>query len=71
MGSLGKKTLLIFLLTLLLAAAEYILRERDSSLRQFLENRKLPARVAFVYAELLMILFLGMVGSSAFIYFQF
>ena len=70
-GSLGKKTLLIFLLTLLLAAAEYILRERDSSLRQFLENRKLPARVAFVYAELLMILFLGMVGSSAFIYFQF
>lgn len=69
--NLGKKTLVIFGLTLLLGAAEYILQERGSSIKSFLDRRQYGFRVAVLYAELLLILLVGMVGNSAFIYFQF
>lgn len=70
-GAMGKKTILVFALTLFLGAAEYILRERDSSLKEFVDRRGFPVRAALFYGEILLILFWGMVGNSAFIYFRF
>ena len=69
--NLGRKTLVIFGLTILLGAIEYILQERGTSIKEFLDRRRYGVRVAVLYAELLLILLVGMVGNSAFIYFQF
>lgn len=69
--NLGKKTLVIFGLTFLLGTAEYILQERGTSLKAVLDRQRYGIRVAVVYAELILILLVGMVGNSAFIYFQF
>lgn len=69
--NLGRKTLVIFGLTLVLGAIEYILQERGTSMKAFLDRRRYGIRVAVLYGELLLILLVGMVGNSAFIYFQF
>jgi D-alanyl-lipoteichoic acid acyltransferase DltB (MBOAT superfamily) len=69
--NLGRKTLVIFGLAILLGAIEYILQERGTSIKEFLDRRRYGVRVAVLYAELLLILLVGMVGNSAFIYFQF
>lgn len=55
----------------LLLIAEHYFVSRESSLTQVLDKQRAVVRGAVLYAELLLILFCGMVGSSSFIYFNF
>lgn len=61
----------LMLLGVLVLIAEHYYVSRQSSLTQLLDKQKVVVRGAVIYAELLLILFCGMVGSSSFIYFNF
>lgn len=61
----------LMILGVLVLIAEHYYVSRQSSLTQVLDKQKTVVRGAVIYAELLLILFCGMVGSSSFIYFNF
>ena len=63
--------MIIMILGLLVLLWEHYCVSRQSNITVWLDNRKAPVKIAVIYAEVLLILFFGMVGSSTFIYFNF
>lgn len=70
-ANLGRKSLVLMALGLVLLFADEFLCFKGSSLRK--ESDKLPGvlRILFIYCEAAIVLLFGMVGSSSFIYFKF
>ena len=68
---MGKAGLLVMVLGIgILVFADY-LEDKGSSLYEFLNKRSWLMRTAVLYAEIILILGMGMIGKSEFIYFQF
>lgn len=67
----GKGTVILMVLGLaLLFFADY-LKEKGSSIYEFVSSKPFLIRSGIIYAEIFAILYAGMVGQSQFIYFQF
>lgn len=56
---------------LLLLVLEHFCISRHSSIAELFDKQKTPVKIVIIYAELLLLLFFGMVGQSSFIYFNF
>ena len=68
---MSKLGLLVMIFSLgILVFADY-LEDKGGSLYEFLNKRSWLMRTAVLYAEIILILCMGMIGKSEFIYFQF
>lgn len=66
----GADIILMCLGLFILLFADY-LKNNKSSLTEFIDNQRPVFQYAFLYAEILLIMFFAMLGNSSFIYFQF
>ena len=62
--------ILMFLGLIILLFADY-LQYNKKSLTQLIDKQRALVQYAFIYCEILLIMFYGMLGNSSFIYFQF
>nr|MBQ6740942.1 hypothetical protein [Synergistaceae bacterium] len=62
--------ILMFLGLIILLFADY-LQYNKKSLMQLIDKQRALVQYAFIYCEILLIMFYGMLGNSSFIYFQF
>lgn len=63
--------LLLMIIGLMLILFEHACLGRETNMKKVMDKQKWPLKYAAIYAELLLILFFGMVGNSTFIYFKF
>lgn len=63
--------LLLMIIGLVLILFEHACLGHDTNMKEVMDKQKWPIRYVAIYAELLVILFFGMVGNSTFIYFKF
>ncbi len=68
---LGYADLILMILGVVLILFEHACLGCDTNMKKVMDKQKWPVKYAAIYAELLLILFFGMVGNSTFIYFKF
>lgn len=67
----GYVDLILMIIGLVAILFEHVCLGRDTNMKKVMDKQKWPVKYVAIYAELLLILFFGMVGNSTFIYFKF